>query len=510
MTPDAVDPIERWTAKRRRACLTNALVFFKPAKKFTAAVEILLTGCLFLYSPIVLAGEVGQEACPDNTVPFYRLRIESVTKASWTRLQIENPENILTARAKTFDGTPGGYDVRADKVVMWQPLSAVKDGRSVGITVDYALAAEAVHRPLSLHLQTGSMHESQVRVYALVGNTAHLIKEIIHHVEVGGQSIDDPLRFSLDLSQTDMALSCGTAQPMARERLLWAFYYPWYTVEDWSSASLRDHPIEPYESGDPKVIVEHIESARRAGIDGFISSWWGPDSYSDRNLPLLLGLAKERAFRVSLYFETLADSQGRALSSEKIFDWLAYAIATYRDHPAMMKINGKPLIVIWASAEVPLETWKRIFAKLRTEGLDAVYLAMGYGLQNLEVFDGVHDYGIFESTISELTKIYQLNSRAARSYQLLADASTPKISVATVQPGYDERSIQGRKGAFRDREGGAYYQGTFEAALSSDPDWIFITTWNEWWEHTHIEASQLNGARYLQITNEYARKWKRQ
>ena len=36
------------------------LVFLKPAKKFTAAVVILLTGCLFLYSPIVLAGEVGQ------------------------------------------------------------------------------------------------------------------------------------------------------------------------------------------------------------------------------------------------------------------------------------------------------------------------------------------------------------------------------------------------------------------------------------------------------------------
>jgi hypothetical protein len=39
---------------------------------------------------------------------------------------------------------------------------------------------------------------------------------------------------------------------------------------------------------------------------------------------------------------------------------------------------------------------------------------------------------------------------------------------------------------------------------------IFITTWNEWPEHTHIEESQLNGTRYLEMTNENAKKWRRQ
>ena len=35
------------------------------------------------------------------------------------------------------------------------------------------------------------------------------------------------------------------------------------------------------------------------------------------------------------------------------------------------------------------------------------------------------------------------------------------------------------------------------------------TTWSEWFEHIHIEASQLNGAQYLEITGEYAWKGKR-
>jgi hypothetical protein len=103
---------------------------------------------------------------------------------------------------------------------------------------------------------------------------------------------------------------------------------------------------------------------------------------------------------------------------------------------------------------------------------------------------------------------YKLNSRVTRFYPLLADASTPKISVATVQPGYDERSIPGRKGGVWDREGGAFYRDTFEAALSSDPDWIYITTWNEWYEDTQIESSQHDGEKYLSITREFAKKWK--
>ena len=42
--------------------------------------------------------------------------------------------------------------------------------------------------------------------------------------------------------------------------------------------------------------------------------------------------------------------------------------------------------------------------------------------------------------------------------------------------------------------------------LAGNPDWVFITTWNEWWEHTHIEPSEKFGDQYLRITEEYARK----
>ena len=43
---------------------------------------------------------------------------------------------------------------------------------------------------------------------------------------------------------------------------------------------------------------------------------------------------------------------------------------------------------------------------------------------------------------------------------------------------------------------------------ASRPDWIFIATWNEWWENTHIEPSRLYGDQYLRITWDQYRAWR--
>ena len=93
-----------------------------------------------------------------------------------------------------------------------------------------------------------------------------------------------------------------------------------------------------------------------------------------------------------------------------------------------------------------------------------------------------------------------------RHYPLLLDSPALKIWVATVQPGYDD-TLMRDPGYVLGREDGALYRSTFDAALGSDPQWVFITSWNEWWEHTHIEPSVNFGHQYLQITGGYAGRW---
>jgi hypothetical protein len=75
--------------------------------------------------------------------------------------------------------------------------------------------------------------------------------------------------------------------------------------------------------------------------------------------------------------------------------------------------------------------------------------------------------------------------------------------VATVMPGNDDTRTR-RSGAYvRDRRSGDFYRETWRAAFASYPDWIIITSWNEWVEGTMIEPSVTYGDLYLNITREF-------
>jgi hypothetical protein len=36
---------------------------------------------------------------------------------------------------------------------------------------------------------------------------------------------------------------------------------------------------------------------------------------------------------------------------------------------------------------------------------------------------------------------------------------------------------------------GERYQLTWDAALANDPDWVLVTSWNEWYEGTVVQPS---------------------
>ena len=75
---------------------------------------------------------------------------------------------------------------------------------------------------------------------------------------------------------------------------------------------------------------------------------------------------------------------------------------------------------------------------------------------------------------------------------------------ATVMPGYNDRKT-GRGNAFADgRENGAYYVRSWQAAIGSAPDWVIVTSFNEWPEGTYIEPSQAYGNLFLDLTAQWS------
>ncbi|NJM39970.1 MAG: hypothetical protein HC853_03935 [Anaerolineae bacterium] len=60
----------------------------------------------------------------------------------------------------------------------------------------------------------------------------------------------------------------------------------------------------------------------------------------------------------------------------------------------------------------------------------------------------------------------------------------------------------------RDREDGALYQATFDAALESKPDWLLLSSFNEWVEGTAIEPGSKYGDLYMKLTCELTQAYK--
>ena len=283
------------------------------------------------------------------------------------------------------------------------------------------------------------------------------------------------------------------------ERLVLAFYYAWFDENTWRPDVVSDMPVHPYHSSDRGTIERHVDEAKRAGIDALALSWLGQGNQTDSNLETLLSVAQAKGLRVTFDFETNSPffhNRGDLVNA------LSYGIGKYTGHPNFVRHQGKPVIFFWRLRGVPLNpgesalsAWRNIRNQI-DPGRSQIWIAEGDDPSFLEVFDGIHMYSIAWSTNINNTMSAFANKVRTREAAL----GTGKLWAATVMPGYDDYRT-GRPDAFaRAREDGNYYVSTWNAAMATNPDWIIITSYNEWVEGSQIEPSVTYGDKYLQLT----------
>jgi glycoprotein endo-alpha-1,2-mannosidase len=255
------------------------------------------------------------------------------------------------------------------------------------------------------------------------------------------------------------------------ESLVLAFYYPWYE-ENWlhnDSQLVAHQPVNGfYNSSDESMIQNHILTAKNTGIDGFIVSWWGRNSFTDKNFKKMLSLSESLGFKNSLYLET-------ANSLEDLRDNLNYIETTYTNYSSFLKIKGSPVMFIFSRIldKLPLDSLVTLAHKF-------TIINHGFSYSNLKGFSGFHEYLLLEKNLETIKWKYAHAAQIANREN--------KIMAATVMPGYDDRRIR-NPGSYIDRKSGAYYKGIWKAALYCNPDLILITSFNEWFEGTEIEPS---------------------
>jgi len=293
-------------------------------------------------------------------------------------------------------------------------------------------------------------------------------------------------------------------------RPLLAFYYPWYTPTTWCSCRMPDLPTTQYNSSDDATIDGQVAEAAGAGITGFISSWWGPGDVTDTNFAKLLthsAALQSRTvtpFTSTIYFE----SDAPALSgTTNMVNALNYIVTHYSNDPHFLHWQGKPVLFFWdpLGGGRTLAQWASIRSQVDPNNA-MIWSAEGVSMSLLSAFDGIHLFsgGYWGILHGDMPSVDQGFRSQINAYN--AANNTHKIWAAGVIPGYDDTHVPGRTGTYIvPRNNGATYQQSWAGALSSQPDWVTITSFNEWFEGAMIEPSVTYGNQYLLLTQQYAK-----
>ena len=250
----------------------------------------------------------------------------------------------------------------------------------------------------------------------------------------------------------------------------------------------------------------HIAQAQGAGIDALVVSWYGPwggaNNQTESNFAQMLDVANNRGFKLALDVEVTSPFVG---GSGSVVEMLRHALDVHANHPAYLRVDGKPVLFFWRQQRFSPGTWQSIRDQV-DPGHNSIWIAEGVDMSYQSVFDGHHLYTV---TWNPPTDVSATANKFSRWVQQARERyGSYRYWVATAMPGYNDTRT-GRGNAFaRGREDGAYYAQTWQAAINSNPDWVIITSFNEWPEGTYIEPSQAYGDRYLGLTAEWAGRFK--
>lgn len=280
----------------------------------------------------------------------------------------------------------------------------------------------------------------------------------------------------------------ATATPVKPVPVL-AYYYIWFDPQSWGRAK-TDYPLlGRYSSDDAKVMRQHIEWAKQAGITGFIVSWKSTDTLN-RRLAQLVQIAQQENFKLAIIYQGL-DFNRAPLPVKEIDADLNYFINHYANNP-VFDIFGKPM-VIWSG------TWK-----FSPEDIQSVVQGKRDHILILASEKDVKGYNRLANFVDGNAYYWSsVNPDTYSGYQgkLMAMAEAVHgnsgLWIAPAASGFDARLIGGT--TIVDRKNGQTLLTEIGIALQSAPDALGLISWNEFSENSYIEPSQNYGDQYLKV-----------
>jgi len=253
------------------------------------------------------------------------------------------------------------------------------------------------------------------------------------------------------------------------------FYYPWYGTPAhdgaWQHWDQNGHhppgsvyspyyPARgPYSSGSRAVVDAQMAEIAAADVDEVIVSWWGRGSVEDRRLPLVMRCARQHGLRVAVHLEPYP---GRSPAS----------VAADLQYISSLGIRD---VFVYHPRDIPVTTWASI---------------LGAAPPGLLVFSGDEDVSFaIQGRFAGFYTYDFVTFGAAKFIRLCGEAHRAGLLCApSVGPGYNGVRA-GEAPVIKTRRNGATYDCLWKAALAADPDYVTVTSYNEWGEGTQIEPA---------------------
>jgi hypothetical protein len=275
---------------------------------------------------------------------------------------------------------------------------------------------------------------------------------------------------------------------------VYAYFYQWFTPSSWNRAK-QDLPLAgKYSSDDPHVLRHQVQQARRAGIDGFLTSWKSTPTLN-RRLDLLVSIAHSERFDLGVVYEAL-DFNRHPLPIARVKSDLLYLVTT-RGGELTSAYYGRPVIVWTGTDQYSIADVQSVRAAL---GDRAYLLAASKSVAGYERLANHVDGEAYYWSSADPSSPATLAKLTAMSKAVHARHA---LWIAPASGGFDGRTLGGTRVIARDQ--GQTLIHSLNNAFATAPDGIGVISWNEWSENTYIEPGRKYGNEELVVLQNYLR-----